>query len=290
MKKLLLISGIALSAFAFPGMQGNGMSMGKAHNMAPMKGLTSNKVLAKVNGKEVTVKDVNAYLHGMTKDYRIKLQNLPAQHVGEFVKQYVETLALYNKAKPITNTPAYKALVKKIAVDLWVTQQYNKIKISDSEAKAFYEKNKDIYFKKAPEYKARHILLKDEKTAKKIIAILSKTPKAKIESEFAKLAKQYSIGPSKIEGGELGFFALSDMTKPFSNAVKQMKVGEFSKTPVKTQYGYHIILLEAKKAKVYIPFNKVKNQIVAYLKQQKLNQELANIKKEAKVKYFIKTK
>ena len=135
MRKILMSSVVAISAFAFAGMSGGGM---KAHNMSPMKGLTDNKVVAEINGKKVRVKDINAYMQGMTKDFRIKLQELPAQHVGEFVKKYIDTETYYESAKEITKTPQYKALMKKLAVDLWMTQQYNKIKVSDKEVKEFF--------------------------------------------------------------------------------------------------------------------------------------------------------
>jgi parvulin-like peptidyl-prolyl isomerase len=286
MKKILVSSMVALSAFAFSGMHGN-MPTTKIHNMAPMKGLTDNTVVAEVYGKKVTVKEVNDYMQGMTKDFRIKLQDLPAQHVNEFVKKYVDTLTFYPKAKSITKTPQYRELMKKIAVDLWITQQFKKVKVTDKEAKEFYEKNKNIYFKTAPELKARHIVVKDEKTAKKIISILEKTPKSQIEKEFAKLAKQYSIGPSKIDGGELGYFKPSTMVKEFSDAAMKLHKGEFTKTPVKTRFGYHVILLEDKKTNVYTPFAKVKQSIIAYLKEAKLNKELDNISKEANVKYLL---
>ena len=287
MKKILVSATLALSAFAFSGMHSN-MPMTKVHNMAPMKGLTDNTVVAEVYGKKVTVKDVNAYMQGMTKDFRIKLQDLPAQHVNDFVKKYVDTITFYPKAKSITKTPQYQALMKKIAVDLWMTQEFKKIKVTDKEAKAFYEKNKNIYFKAAPKLKARHIVVKDKKTAEKIITILEKTPKSQIEKEFAKLAKEYSIGPSKIDGGELGYFDPKSMVKPFSDAAMKLKKGEFTHSPVKTRFGYHVILLEDKKTDVYVPFKKVKASIIAYLKEAKLNKELDDITKQAHVKYLVK--
>jgi len=287
MKKILVSATLALSAFAFSGMHSN-MPMSKVHNMTPMKGLTDNTAVAEVYGKKVKVKDVNAYMQGMTKDFRIKLQDLPAQHVNDFVKKYVDTMTFYPKAKSITKTPQYQALMKKIAVDLWMTQEFKKIKITDKEAKEFYEKNKNIYFKSAPKLKARHIVVKDKKTAEKIISILEKTPKNKLEKEFAKLAKEYSIGPSKIDGGELGYFDPKSMVKEFSDATMKLKKGEFTHSPVKTRFGYHIILLEDKKTDVYVPFKKVKTSIIAYLKEAKLNKELDDITKQAHVKYLIK--
>jgi len=285
-KKLLLTSSIAISAFAFAGMA-HGGKMG-AHNMAPMKNLHSNTIVAEVNGKKVTVKDVNAYMQGMTKDFRIRLQDLPAQHVKDFVQKYVDTEKYYTKAKAITKTPQYKALMKKIAVDLWMAEEYNKIKISDKEVKAFYDKNKALYFKTTPKLKARHIVVKDEKLAQKLINELKGLHGKALTKKFAELAKKYSIGPSKIDGGELGYFNVETMAKPFSQAALKLKKGEITLKPVQTRFGYHIILLEDKDTNNFVPFNKVKGQIVAYLKNKTLDDELTQIDKKSKVKILVK--
>ena len=287
-KKLLLTASIAISTFAFPGMAHGGKM---PHNMAPMKGLTDNTVLAELNGKKITVKDVNAYLQGMTKDFRIRLQDLPAQHVKDFVKQYIDTEKYYNaKAKEITKTPQYKALMKKIAVDLWMTKEYRNIKVSNQEIKEFYEKNKDLYFKAEPKLKARHIVVKDEKLAEKLINELKGLKGKALEKKFASLAKKYSIGPSKIDGGELGYFDPKNMDSNFAKAASSLNVGEITTKPVKTRFGYHIILLEDKNSKTYIPLKQVRQQILNYLKKEKLDKELTKIDKQSKVKYFIPTK
>jgi len=288
-KKLLLTTSIAISTFAFAGMAHGGKM--PAHNMAPMKGLTENTVLAELNGKKITVKDVNAYMQGMTKDFRIRLQDLPAQHVKEFVQKYIDTEKYYNaKAKEITKTPQYQALIKKIAVDLWMAKEYRNIKVTDKEIKEFYEKNKDLYFKSEPKLKARHIVIKDEKLANKLISELKGLKGKALENKFASLAKKYSIGPSKIDGGELGYFDPKSMDSNFAKAASSLNVGEITTKPVKTRFGYHIILLEDKNSKTYIPLKKLRQQISNYLKSKKLDDELTQIDKQSKVKYLIKMK
>ena len=285
--KKILVSSLAVAAFAFPGMHGSikGMS---AHNVKPMPGLTDNKVLAEVNGKKVTVKDINGYLQGTKKDFRIKLQELPAQHVKQFVQEYAEILAIYPSAKEIEKTDAYKAAAKQLAVDLWITKKFNSIKISDNEIKEFYEKNKNIYFKEGPEFKARHILVKDEKLAEKIIKELKGLHGKKLEEKFKQLAEKYSIDPTKIDGGELGYFKATDMVPEFSEAVSNLKIGEITPHSVKTKYGYHVILLENTKSDVYVPFSKVKMQILYNLKSKKMNEILDNLQKRANVKILVK--
>jgi len=287
MKKIVLGGLIAAAAFAFPGMQG-GMGGNAAMTGKPMAGLTDSTVVATIDGKKVTVKDVNNFLQGMTADKRIKLQDLPAQHVGQFVKQYVDTMVLYKKAKEVEKTPQFQALVKKMAVDYWLKQKLNNMKVSDAEVKKFYEANKDIYFKTTPKVKARHIVVKDEKTAEKLINELKGLKGKALEEKFAELAKKYSTGPTKVNGGELGWFDPKQMVQPFAEAVKSMKPGEMTLKPVKTRFGYHVILVEAKNDKNYMPLNEVKLQIIEYLKREKLQKEIQKIKDSSKVDIKVK--
>jgi len=286
MKKIVLGGLIAVAAFAFPGMQGG---MGNAAITGkPMKGLTDKTVVAVIDGKKVTVKDINNFLQGMTADKRIRLQDLPAQHVGQFVKQYVDTMVLYKKAKEVEKTPQFQALVKKMAVDYWLKQKLNNMKISDAEVKKFYEANKDIYFKTTPKVKARHIVVKDEKTAEKLINELKGLKGKALEEKFAALAKKYSTGPTKVNGGELGWFDPKQMVQPFAEAVNNMKPGELTLKPVKTRFGYHVILVEGKNDKNYMPLNEVKFQIIEYLKREKLQKEIQKIKDSSKVDIKVK--
>jgi len=289
MKKLLVSSIIGVSlAFAFPGMAGGMMSGSAGLVGKPLKNLKDNTVLAEVNGKKIRVKDINSYLQGITGDSRIKVQDLPAQHIKKFVSDYIQTLELYNKkAKSIENTPQFKMAKMKLAVDMWLKREYQNIKISDKEAREFYEKNKDIYFKTTPKIKARHILVKDEKLAEKLIKELKGLHGKALEEKFASLAKKYSIGPSKVNGGELGWFDPKQMVPEFAKAASELKVGQITLKPVHTRFGWHIILVEGKKENNYMPFKKVKPQIIAYLKQLKLKKELDKLKSQIKIKYTI---
>jgi len=287
MRKIIIGSMISVAAlFAFPGMQGMGMH-GSGMQGKPLKGLTNKTVLATVDGRKITVAEINAYLQGITGDNRIRLQDLPAQHVKKFVSQYIDTLELYKKAKSVENTPQFKAAKMKLAVDMWLKKRYQDIKVSDKEAKTFYEKNKDLYFKTTPKIKARHILVKSEKEAQKLINELKGLHGKALEEKFAKLAKKYSIGPSKVNGGELGWFDPKQMVPAFSDAASRLKPGQITLKPVHTRFGYHVILVEGKQTNSYLPFDKVKNQIINYLKQQKLMNEIKKIKAQEKVKYSI---
>jgi len=115
----------------------------------------------------------------------------------------------------------------------------------------------------------------DEKAAKNAIAKLSKVKKENLKEEFNKLAKEISIDPSaKENGGDLGSFGKGMMVPEFEKAAFALKDGEMSKTPVKTQFGYHIIYKESSKKAETMPFEKVKDLIKNQLLPSKVNKKI----------------
>ena len=96
--------------------------------------------------------------------------------------------------------------------------------------------------------KARHILLNNEILAYKILSKMGSLTGEELKQKFIELAKKHSVGPSRVNGGQLGWFLKNTMVKEFSDEVFSMKVGTVSSI-VRTQFGYHIIYLEDKKLK-----------------------------------------
>lgn len=150
--------------------------------------------------------------------------------------------------------------------------------VSDDMLKAEYDKVKAQM--SGTEYKARHILVEKESLAKAIIAKLKKNPKL-----FDSLAKKYSKDPgSKNKGGELGWFDPRGMVPEFGAAVAKLAKGKFTLEPVKTQFGYHVILLEDTRAKVAPTFEQVKPQLVKQVQQQNLKKLVDDMMEKAKIK------
>ena len=127
------------------------------------------------------------------------------------------------------------------------------------------------------EYKAKHILVSTEDEAKAIIAKLEKGDK------FADLAKQSKDPGSKDNGGELGWSAPSTYVKPFSDALTKLKKGEYTKTPVKTDFGYHVIMLEDTRPLTPPPFEQVKPQLQQRASQQQVEALVKKLRESAKV-------
>jgi peptidyl-prolyl cis-trans isomerase C len=152
--------------------------------------------------------------------------------------------------------------------------------VTDAEIKAEYDSK--VAGENGTEYKARHILVKTEDEAKKIIAELDKG------GDFAKLANKNSLdGKEAQNGGDLGWFAPGQMVAPFSEAVVKLEKGAYTKTPVNTQFGWHIILREDSKAQTPPPLEAVKEQLMPFLQRKKVQTMIENLRKQAKVEILV---
>lgn len=177
-------------------------------------------------------------------------------------------------------------------IDKEVTE---KIKVSDEETKAFYDKNPQL-FQQPEQIKASHILIKvqadapaDQKAEarKKIEDVQQKVKKGE---DFATLAKTYSEGPSGPKGGDLGYFRRGQMVKPFEEAAFSLKPDETSEI-VETQFGYHLIKVNDKKPAKKMTYAEVKDRLNEHLKKQKTDSEanayIETLRKDAKIEKFI---
>ena len=152
--------------------------------------------------------------------------------------------------------------------------------VTDEEVKKEYEAK--VAAEKGEEFKARHILVKTEAEAKKIIADLDKG------GDFAKLANKLSLdGKEAQNGGDLGWFLAAQMVAPFSEAVAALENGKYTKTPVQTQFGYHVILREGSRPQTPPPLDAVKDQLAPYLQRQKVEGMLKDLRSAAKVEVLL---
>lgn len=125
------------------------------------------------------------------------------------------------------------------------------------------------------EYKARHILVKTEDEGKKLIDELNGG------ADFAELAKSKSLGPTGKDGGELPWFGTGQMVQPFTDATVTLKPGEYSKTPVQTQFGWHVILLEEIRESEPPTLEEVKDELTAVLQRDSLAAYVAGLREKA---------
>jgi peptidyl-prolyl cis-trans isomerase C len=148
--------------------------------------------------------------------------------------------------------------------------------VTDEEIKAEYDKFAAANSGK--EYKARHILVETEDEAKSIIAKLKKGGK------FDEIAKKSSKDPgSGAKGGDLDWANPGSYVKEFSDALSALTKGKMTETPVKTQFGYHVIRLDDIRDAQLPKFDDVKPQIAQQLQQQKIGKYQAELRAKAKI-------
>ncbi len=255
--------------------------------------------LATVNGTKITDEDVNNALMQATQG---RFSQLPQDRQQQLKKQFLEEMiakeVIYNDAKKqrITDSKEYKEQLQKImdsikkdlAIKLWQKKLFEGIKISNKELKDYYNKNKQEFMQKEAVH-ARHILVKSEDEAKKIIQELKGLKGEALKQKFIELAKEKSTGPSGSRGGDLGYFSKGQMVPAFQDAAFKLKPGQITTKPVKTQFGYHVIYVEDKKEASTKPFSEVKDYIEQRLKMEKfkqiMNEKINSLKSKAKIEY-----
>ncbi len=163
----------------------------------------------------------------------------------------------------------------KVLSNATVAAMAEEITPTDEELKKAYEEVKKNATR--TEYKARHILVKDEDEAKKLIKELDGG------ADFGELAKKHSLGPTGKNGGELDWFDANQMVQPFAEAVSSMKPGTYSKEPVQTQFGWHVINLQESRNAEPPSFEDAKPQLIALLQRQKIAEKLNALRDSAMV-------
>jgi len=241
-----------------------------------------------VNGEKISADEIAQTLGQQGIEFSTLNKEMQKRVIDMVVdRKLLSQLAAKSKIEQSADFKEKLALIKKeLVLNLWMEKEAKKIEssVSDADIKAEYEKNKDAY-KVPAQLKARHILVKSEDEAKAIIKSLEAAKDSK--AEFIKLAKEKSTGPSGKSGGDLGWFALDRMVPEFSLAADKLKKGTFTKEPVKTQFGYHIIYLEDRKPAGTKTLDEVKDQIKAKLNREKFNafmdETVKKLKKDAKI-------
>lgn len=240
--------------------------------------LAEDKVIAKVGKVKI--------MHSQLDREMEALKNLVPADQQDTIKpkvldRIIDQIVMYNAAQKdgITKSADFKQKMEDMERGVAATMLAEKVlkeKITDKTVKAHYESIKDKFAQN--KVRARHILVEDTKTAEKLIKQLE------AGADFAELAQANSTGPSAGNGGDLGWFNAGEMVPEFSKAAFALKKGEFTKEPVKTQFGFHVIFVEDKKEGEVLPFDQVKEIVRQDLTKQSLEAFIEEKRKAAQIK------
>lgn len=239
-------------------------------------------VVAHVGDHDVHLSDVKAASASLPAELRrVPLPMLYPMLLGQAVDR--EALTIQARKQGLQNDPKVQDAMKRAEAEVLQNALLSREVgpgISEDAIRARYDRD-DKDKPGVPELHARHILVKTQAEAEKIIAQLKKGAK------FEDLAKKLSTDPGAQNGGDLGWFKRGDMVPAFSDAAFAMKPGEVSKMPVHTQFGWHVIQVEGTRTAPPQSFEAMHDQIRQTLISEGVKKAVADARQGLKIEEFM---
>lgn len=239
------------------------------------------EAVAVVNGETISKSEFDLYVAKVAQQAG---REVPEEQKSDLLDQFIgmHLAAAAAEKSGVTKDPKVEEQLDlarlNVIVDVGLQKYLEDNPVTDEELRPEY----DAQVAAMPrEYHARHILV-DEKAAADSI-----TKDLKGGADFAKLAEQKSKDSSSKSGGDLGWFTLDSMVKPFAEAVASMQPGQLTDEPVQSQFGWHVIKLEESRASTPPPFEEVKDRVRTLVQRKKLQTYLEDLRKNAKVEKKI---
>ncbi len=222
-------------------------------------------VLAQVNGKPITAEDVDRFIAAMGRN--AQAYNNPKGRAAVLEQLIAQRLFLLDAQRNLLEREqAFKdqlaAVKEQLLMEYAIGKCVENVRVNEDEVKAFYEAHQSE-LDGGETVNASHILVDSEEKANEILTAINAG-----EITFEDAAKAHSSCPSSAEGGSLGDFGRGQMVPEFDTACFEMEVGE-TRGPVKTQFGYHLIRLNGKKAAEPIPYKDIRSQLYEQVMQEK---------------------
>jgi peptidyl-prolyl cis-trans isomerase C len=243
---------------------------------APAPGAPAERI-ATVNGQALPKSEFELYVTSLTRQSGHEVTpEQRAQMLDQFINLHLAAAEAEKAGAEKEQKVADQLSLARVQVlaDAGLQKYLEAHPVQDSELRPEY----DAQVAALPrEYHARHILVDDQAAAEAI------TKELKGGADFAKLAAKRSKDSSSKSGGDLGWFTLDTMVKPFADAVKAMQPGQLSEQPVQSQFGWHIIKLEESRATSAPPFDEVKDRVKMLVQRKKLQSHMEELRKGAQV-------
>lgn len=247
--------------------------------------MNDKKVLASINGKEITQETVLRFLNDLGPQMAMQFQS--PEGIKKVVDELINQEMLYLEAiengldKEEIFTKELDKLKEGLIKQFALNDLLAKVSATDEEVLNHYNENKEK-FQKPESVEASHILIDTEDKAKNILTEINEG------LSFEEAAQKYSSCPSKEQGGNLGEFSRGQMVPEFEEAAFSMEIDTISQ-PVKSQFGYHIIKLIAKNEESLSTFDEIKDELTQQVIGTKQQVVYMNKTKELKEKYDVVT-
>jgi len=242
----------------------------------------SDPVIARVNGVDITQGDLALAEEDMGADMPATSPEAKRENLISYLADIIMVTQAADK-KNLGDNPDFKrrlAFLRNKLLMGYELQREAKTALTDEALHQTYDEAVRSMAGQE-EVRARHILVDDENEAKSVLEQL------KSGADFAALAKEKSKDPGAAEGGDLGYFTKDQMVPEFADVAFKMYPGQLS-NPVKTQFGWHVIKVEDRRTKQPPEFDKVKDQIEAYLARKAQTDFITKLRQSAKVERLDK--
>lgn len=237
------------------------------------------QVVATVNGAKITAQDMQRFAYEATRGLKDPNARLDP---NEIMSELLSRELIYQDAvkqgidKRQDVQEEFEQLKRKLLIDVALQEAVKKNPVSDKELQEIYDK--EIKNAKLKEYRAHHILVKEKTQAEQIITELD------LGGDFSKLASKYSSDKESAKnGGDLGWFKPQLMVPEFSNAVALLDKGKYTKVPVQSQFGWHIIRLDDSRDLAPPTFEQVKGKLGQAVQQQRIGLYIKSLQEKADI-------
>jgi len=237
--------------------------------------------VATVNGKTISQQSLDQFVKLLVSQGATDTPQLREQVKQEMINRqiFVQAAEKDGVAKQADVQTEIELARQGILVRALMADYLAKHPVTDQQVQAEYDKAKQQQAGQM-EYKVRHILVEDEKTANDLLAQIKGN-----KSKFADLAKKNSKDPgSAAKGGDLGWASPTNYVKPFADTVSSLKKGQLADKPVQTQFGWHIIEVEDTRPVEFPPLDQVRPQLEEMLRQQTLTAYQKELREKATIK------
>ncbi len=276
-----LAAGLLLSAGAMTGCSEDRPQSAQKTPLGQQQGDTSGSFDTIEDGKVIArINDSPLYEENL----EVVKENLGAEvPEGRLVSRMVELRLLADRAreKGLDRDPKTQARIQN-AIDNQLANAYlvdymAEMEVSDDDVQAAYDKEMETLGEET-QYRAMHILVEDEETARDLIAQLDDG------ADFGELAKEHSIDTGSGEaGGDLGWFSLDQMVEPFADAVGDLESGQRADDPVETRFGWHIVQLEDTRPMPKPTLDQMRPELEDRARRDAINEMIAELRGSAKV-------
>ncbi|WP_051608977.1 peptidylprolyl isomerase [Fodinicurvata fenggangensis] len=280
-----LLSALTLAAFLSAGtalLPGGTVQVQAQDNAAEQSGQAEgagfdpDRVLATVNGKDVTMADVIATAQDLPQQYQSQLSSLFPALVERLID--FKLLEEAGREEGLADNEQVREAVERAESEaigqIYLQQAIDEAATDERLQDAYTQYKADFEAKK--EVQARHILVEEKEQAEELIAELD------AGADFAALADEHSMDEGT-EGGDLGYFTQDRMVEPFADAAFEMESGSYSKEPVETEFGWHVIKVEDSRMTEPPEMSEVRGELEQQIASEAIEEILADLRADADI-------